>query len=64
MTPDQRASPACRNGKEIPNRWLTSCSDPGSHYKVKANHDYFDRTKPRVSTQLVTYRVGDHWPGG
>jgi hypothetical protein len=64
MTPDQRASPACRNGKEVKNRWLTSCNDPGSHFKVRANLDYFDKSKPRVSTQLVTFRVSGHWVGG
>jgi hypothetical protein len=64
MTPADRASPACRNGKEIKGRWLTSCNDPGSHYKVRANLDYFDKSKPRVSTQLVTFRVSGHWVGG
>lgn len=63
MTPAERASPACRGGKETRNRWLTSCADKGSHFKVKANHDYFDKSKPRVSTQLVTYRVSGHWVG-
>ena len=64
MTPADRASPACRGGKEVKNRWLTSCGDEGSYFQVKANHDYFDRTKPHVSTQLVTYRVSGHRVGG
>jgi hypothetical protein len=63
MSPADRASPACRNGKEKPNRWLTSCNDPGSHYKVKMNHAYFDTAKPRASTQLITFRVQANWVG-
>jgi hypothetical protein len=63
MSPAERASPACDSGKEIKNRWLTSCNDPGSHYFVTPNLDYFDTTKPRTSTQLVTFRVSEHWVG-
>jgi len=63
MSPAERNSPACRGGKERPNRWLTSCSDAGSHYKVKMNHAYFDKSKSRVSTQLVTFKVHDAWVG-
>jgi hypothetical protein len=55
----ERASPACRGGREISRHMLTACTDPGSTYKVRVNPDYFDRTKPRTSTQLITFRVGD-----
>jgi hypothetical protein len=54
----ERTEPACRGGKEIPNRWLTACTERAV-YQVKRNPDYFDAAKPRTSVQLVTFRVGD-----
>jgi hypothetical protein len=59
LAPSERGQPACRGGKEIPNRWLTTCTDSRALYQVKRNPGYFDAAKPRTSVQLVTFRVGD-----
>jgi hypothetical protein len=59
LAPGERAQPACRGGKEVPNRWLTDCDGPRAVYQVKRNPDYFDTAKPRTSVELVTFRVGD-----
>lgn len=59
LAPAARGQPACRGGKEIPNRWLTACTDPRAVYQVKRNPGYFDASKARTSVQLVTFRVGD-----
>jgi hypothetical protein len=59
MAPAERAQPACQGGKEVPHHWLTACTDPGAVYRVATNPNYFDATKPRLSTQLISFRVGD-----
>jgi hypothetical protein len=58
MSASESAQPACRGGKEVPNKWLTACTD-NAMYQVQQNPAYFDKTKPRTSVQLITFRVTD-----
>ena len=58
LTATERAQPACRGGREVPNRWLTDCA-ANAMYQVQRNPGYFDEAKPRTSVELVTFRVGD-----
>jgi hypothetical protein len=58
MSAAEAAQPACRGGKEVPNKWLTDCTG-NAMYQVQQNPAYFDRAKPRTSVQLVTFRVTD-----
>jgi hypothetical protein len=59
MSADERQSPACRGGKEVPSHWLTNCAGERAVQKVKINHLYFDTSKPYTTVQLVAFRVGD-----
>jgi hypothetical protein len=59
MSVDERQSPACRGGKEVPGHWLTNCAGERAVQKVKINHLYFDTSKPYTTVQLIAFRVGD-----
>lgn len=61
LSAEQRAAPACTGGSG--RGWTSGCDDPSSVYQVRPNPDYFDRSRPRHSVQLITLVVPQPWVG-
>lgn len=61
LSPEQRRAPACSGGRG--RGWLSNCAARGASALVRPNLDYFDRSKPRGTPQLITLTVALPWVG-